>query len=42
MAMSSPVVLIFHKDEPGFPEVEKRRTYLVRRSGKLYTISRAK
>jgi hypothetical protein len=34
------VVLVLCKDEPGLPEVEKHRTYVVRRSGKRFTIGR--
>jgi hypothetical protein len=37
-----PVVLVLCKDEPGLPEVEKRRTYVVKGSGKRFTISRGK
>jgi hypothetical protein len=37
-----PVVLILRKDEPGFPQVEKHRTYSVQRSGRKYTIRRSK
>jgi hypothetical protein len=37
-----PVVLILRKDEPGFPEVEKHRTYSVTRSGSRFTIRRVK
>lgn len=36
-----PVVLILRKDEPGFPQVEKHRTYSVTRSGADYTIRRS-
>ena len=34
------VVLILRKDEPGLPEVEVRRTYTVRQSGKTFRITR--
>jgi hypothetical protein len=36
-----PVVLILRKDEPGFPEVEKRRAYAVSRSGRTYVVQRS-
>ena len=36
-----PVLIVLSKDEPGLPQVEKRRRYVVRRSGRLFTIRRA-
>lgn len=36
-----PVLLVLSKDEPGLPQVEKHRTYLVRKSGRSFTIRRA-
>ena len=35
-----PVRIILRKDEPGFPEVEVKRTYEIKKAGRGYSVKR--